>query len=278
MKLLQKLKSKKIISESGKARSFTFGLYECPYCNNSIELKMQKGNKQKSCGSKECLIKSHSDGYNYELSSNNAGNTKYNYTNHKYYNSVREYYRNFIRINKEDTVAEWHTLSGFLHDMLYKYEEKKKSYNSNKLKLLKEISHKNFGPSNAIWNSSEDEALIKTEEKCSIFNSKRLSYELKTHHRIVINGINRMINLSSGFGKVKEKFIKDINNKKVIKVIELTNSQYDNLKLHIQSNKINTNSSLIYLIQSDYVDMLMHTKIATKIGIASNINKRLVAL
>ncbi len=278
MKLLQKLQSKKETSSSGIIRSFTYGLYECPYCNSSVELRMQKGNKQKSCGSDECSKKSHSDGYNYELSTNNAGNTIHNYTNDKYYNSVKEYYRTFIKLYKEDTISDWHTLSGFMHDMLHKYKEQKEKYNSKNLKLIRQIPYKDFGPENTIWISNESNTLIEIEKVCSIFNSKRLSYELNSHHRTIVNGINRMINLSNNFGSVKEKFIKGINNTKIIKIFELTENQYETVKKHVQSNKINTNSSILYLIQSVHVNKKMEIIKATKIGIASNINKRLQAL
>ena len=74
MKLIKELEPREIITKSGKKIKEKFGIFECKYCNNHVEKKIRVGTKQKSCGSRECKRKAHSDGYNRQLSANNRGN------------------------------------------------------------------------------------------------------------------------------------------------------------------------------------------------------------
>ena len=132
MILTEETSVRKIETKSGNIRSYRFALFECPICKKHIELSKEKGKKQNSCGSKECVLKTRTHNKNSGHSgAKKHGFSSYNHEYHGFYRiwkamksrcysqkdtSYKRYGLRGITVSKE-----WMNFDNFKKDMLEEY-------------------------------------------------------------------------------------------------------------------------------------------------------------
>ena len=257
MKCIKTLETRSWINKSGNKDSARFGLFECPACSKTVELKLSKGKTQKSCGSAECKKVTRVHNQN----SGHSGAKKHGYSGHKYYSTFKEAYRLLKARSDIELCEQWNaSLKNFVTDMFMAYVKAKdtglpvtftytglvaeiatsKWESVKDFKVLDENMRKD---TKTIANIVGTTNSIVKKTACKVFGE----HIKKSEHTIVLHG--------------KKRF--------PVEVYKLTDAQFTELKNVVAYNSSKATSNVVYMIGSGSF---------TKIGITANVDKRYQAL
>ena len=104
MKLIKSLGIQERVNSKGTKVKCTWAVFECPVCKNHVERPQSKGQRNKSCGDKECRKATLK--YNYSAYKRNPDAT----TNNPHYNSFKQHIiklRNKVNVDIAKTSELW---------------------------------------------------------------------------------------------------------------------------------------------------------------------------
>ena len=260
MLLIKRLGQRAVTSANGRTTKDQYGLFECPVCHTHVELTISKGNRNKSCGNKECRKAM------FVPNPSNKGNTKEDAVTHKqYYATIKT---NYQRLLKNNSITDKCSLEEFYNGVIERYEYKRTKRSTPAI-ILK-LGATRLDPSTVDVLTGEELASYKLSEYAAVQLDKNEYDSLVL--RSVCN-VNKQV-----CDRVLTKLGVDITNTKIVitggarsresTAVVLTEDQYTKAKDVLLTNK-KSESTYLYLIEScGYV----------KIGITHSIERRLSAL
>lgn len=257
MELITDLGTRTSVSSTGNKNTRRWGLFKCPSCSTAVERITQKGIKNNSCGAPVCrkatgAYNSHNSNYK------DADKIK----NMAYYSSFSDYYRRIIK--ERDTV--WNSFSEFTYDMHTSYvalratNVKRVTLHVNDLKPLSSTNCK-WVPD--VYTASTD---FSQDVLRGIKHSLLLSQELSIPHSVVRR---TLVKMDDTFGEYEYKVTScpGVISRPTC-AYHFTEYQYIRLRDRLIDNRKKTSSNVYLMKCNGY----------TKIGITSDITKRLNAL
>jgi len=257
----------KLIKELGpkgtKSSRRAYGLFECPICKTEVEKPLTHGKRNKSCGNPACRKAV------FTPNPHNLGNKNDSKkTDKPHYRNLQEQYR---LLSKRYTLsAQFKSFDMFYSVMSSEYCRLKDQANNNKI-TLSVLSEEPIGKYNCKWEKVSTKTNVdysKYKEE-GLYHSKMLADELGTAHIRIKKYIGKLYNASL-IGEFKDETI-IISGKRSfpVDVFILTKDDYVTVTKTWKASTIKNKSSSVYLITSCSL---------TKIGIASDVNKRLGTL
>ena len=258
MKLVQKIGSKQ--ESQNSTRTKQWGLFECPVCKEHVEKPLSHGRTNKSCGKKECRK---------AVFTNNKSDT----SEHRkepiistlpYYSSVSNFYRRLNDNTEFELDSTINTIRKFCLELYADYATVREMNPNASVYVTTKDNSKVINKHNCQFKISEEVTLAKNLLIDELqFSCYALMYELSITH--------------SNSVRILKQVCKNYSHKKLVdssgkqfKVLIVNEEGYNKTKVIAEHNKsLKKVSNNIYL---------MRTEAYTKIGIAENVNKRLMSL
>lgn len=266
MKLIKETTSKESIPGKKSTRRL-HGIFECPVCQAHVEKPITHGNRNKSCGNKECRKAVFSPNPDQVQ---NGGGKKINidsveysaYNKLEFYGNIKSFYQTIHGYQDVAISEDIDTLSKFI-ELFYAEYASIRTENPSASLILK-------NDSSSMVLSSKSKIFVKKVIKATKDDytgefewcSHKMANELNVLHDTVRNNANKM------FTDIESKDFRFKVNSSSSTMI-FSKDQYDKLSIAILHNKSKNKSTNVYLIKSMQY---------TKIGIASNVNSRLRVL
>jgi len=252
MELIKELGSRTITSSSGKTDTRKWGLFKCPSCSSTIELKMYKGINNNTCGNSGCRKRA-SNAYSSGTLNENIVN------NLPHHSSFRDFYNRLPS-------TTWGTLSDFRDDMYNSYAKLK----GTEKKVTLFIKDNNpLSKFNCYW--VPDKYIVTEDFSGDIAAGRKHSLMLAKETGVQTHIITRTIKkMDDTFGdSVYEVLACPGNLSRMYKAYTLSEYQYNRLRDRVLDNIKRTVSSDIYLIKGSG---------SVKVGMTNNVTKRFKTL
>lgn len=258
MKLVQKIGSKQ--ESQNSTRTKQWGLFECPVCKEHVEKPLSHGRTNKSCGKKECKK---------AVFSNNKSDT----SEHRkepiistlpYYSSISNFYRRLNNNTEFELDSTINTIRKFCLELYADYATVREMNPNASVYVTTKDNSKIINKYNCQFKVSEEVTLDKSLLIGELqFSCYALMYELNMTHS---NSVRILKQVCKNY--IHKKLVDGSG--KQFKVLLVNEEEYNRTKVIAEHNKsLKKVSNNIYLVR---------TETYTKIGIAENVNKRLISL
>lgn len=271
MKLIKTTTSKESVPGKKSTRR-NHGIFECPVCLEHVERPITHGNRNKSCGKKECRKAVFEPNINQEQNGGSKlievdGEEYTAFNKLEFYNSIKSFYNSLRKNNKVVIGESLDTLEKFINATYADYAVVRSEYMSRTI-LANTTDMSNTLEENNICFSTREKDLNRKLDKDLYVGqmewcTHRLSKEIGIEHHIVNNSMSKSNIKSIGRGKI------NVTVNSTVMSEALSKDDYDTLKNILLFNSTKNKSDKLYLIESMGF---------TKIGITHNVEKRLGSL